>query len=303
MFLKMLISWWVALPAIVALLGGAFYGLARELRGWGRPARPSWKLSLARPINAAHRGGDGILPENTLTAFLAARDEFGCGFMELDVHASRDGVPVVIHDATVDRTTDGSGAVTRFTLAELKRLEAGAGFRDAGGRAPWAGKGLRIPTLEELLTALPDSIFSVDIKQRRPPCEAAVAEVVARLGMERQVLLGSASHALFQRIRAAAPGVPSSFSMRSGVVFFLAVWMGLAAFYRPPHNALLIPETVFGIRLITPRMLRAARRLGLPVLVWTIDDPGKMRELLRLGVDGIITGRPDLLAEIIREQA
>ena len=402
-----LADWWVVLSLLLAP-AVLLIALAWELRGWGRPAAPQWKLPLTRPINAAHRGGDALFPENTLEAFRAAGERHGCKFMELDVHASRDGVPVVIHDPTVDRTTEGSGAVNQLTLEELKRLDAGFRFRGpgggqwAGGRwdgGQWNGGDVRIPTLEEVLRSLPECWFSIDIKQKDPPCEAAVVEVLRLTHMQGRVVLGSASHAVFRRIQALAPRIPSPFTFRSvfgfflahwlglarwyrpphsalmipmsqeevlrslpecwfsidikqkdppceaAVVevlrlthmqgrvvlgsashavfrriqalapripspftfrsvfgFFLAHWLGLARWYRPPHSALMIPSTYRGMALITSRSVQAAHRLGLLVFVWTVNDPRQMRELLNLGVDGIVTGRPDLLAEVIAEQ-
>lgn len=305
-----LADWWVVLSLLLAP-AVLLIALAWELRGWGRPAAPQWKLPLTRPINAAHRGGDALFPENTLEAFRAAGERHGCKFMELDVHASRDGVPVVIHDPTVDRTTEGSGAVNQLTLEELKRLDAGFRFRGpgggqwAGGRwdgGQWNGGDVRIPTLEEVLRSLPECWFSIDIKQKDPPCEAAVVEVLRLTHMQGRVVLGSASHAVFRRIQALAPRIPSPFTFRSVFGFFLAHWLGLARWYRPPHSALMIPSTYRGMALITSRSVQAAHRLGLLVFVWTVNDPRQMRELLNLGVDGIVTGRPDLLAEVIAEQ-
>ena len=292
-------GWWVVAPVIAAVVGGLL-ALARELRGWGRQRPPSWKPPLAHPINAAHRGGDVLFPENTLEAFRAA-SELGCRFMELDVHASADGVPVVIHDPTVERTTGGSGAVNGLSLAELKKLDAGFRFRGPDGRR-WAGQGVRIPTLEQTLRDLPDCVFSIDIKQSDPPCEAAVVEVLRRADAAGRVVAGSEIRAVFSRLQALAPEIPSFFTFRSVFAFFMALWLGLARWYRPPHSALMIPPSWWGIPLVTARSVRAARRLRLPLIVWTINEEDRMRDLLRLGVDGIVTGRPDLLARVIGEQ-
>lgn len=295
-----LIAWWVTIPALLVVLC-ALILLARELRGWGRPRPARWNLSLEPPINAAHRGGDALFPENTLAAFRAA-EKLGARLMEMDVHTSSDGVPVVIHDPSVDRTTDGAGPVQSQTLVELQRLDAGFHFRAPDGGC-WRGRGARIPTLEEVLRALPDCFFSIDIKQEHPHCEAAVVDVLHRTQSTDRVVLGSESHRIYLAAHALAPEIPSFFTFRSVFGFYLALWLGLARWYRPPHSALMIPRSWRGIPLVTPRSLRAARRLGLPLLVWTIDDAEQMRELLGMGVDGIVTGRPDLLAQLIGEDA
>ena len=293
-----LIAWWVTIPALLVVLG-ALIVLARELRGWGSPRPARWNLPVEPPINAAHRGGDALFPENTLAAFLAS-EKLGSRLMEMDVHTTSDGVPVVIHDPSVDRTTDGAGRVQAHSLAELQSLDAGFHFRAPDGRC-WRGQGARIPTLEEILRAMPNCVFSVDIKQEYPNCEAAVVDVLRRTQSIGRVVLGSESHRVYLAAHALAPEIPSFFTFRSVFGFFLAVWLGLVRWYRPPHSALMIPRSWWGIPLVTPRSLRAARRLGLPLVVWTIDDPEQMRELLGLGVDGIVTGRPDLLAQVIGE--
>jgi glycerophosphoryl diester phosphodiesterase len=289
----------LGLAFLAALGGGMAAGLGRFLRGWGEPSPVAWTLPLPRPILGAHRGGARLYPENTLEAFRAVVARFACPYLELDVRASRDGVPVVFHDATLERTTDGRGEVRAHTLAELKRLDAAYRFRDLHGRSEWSGRGVRIPTLEEVLAALPERVFSVEIKQTDPPIEAAVVEVVRRAGRPGRVLLGSARHVVYRRIRALAPELPSFFSRRSAAVFLLATWCGLAGWYRPLHHVLAIPPRLGSLTIVTARLMRAARRLSVPVLVWTVNDPAEMERLLALRVDGIITDRPDLLAPLI----
>lgn len=290
----------ISLMSALAAAAGSVFGFGRMVLGWGRPAPPSWKIPLAPPILGAHRGGGALFPENTLEAFTASRDRFGCRFMEIDTHATRDGVPVVIHDPTVDRTTDGTGPVLAHSLEELRRLDAGFRFRGPDSTS-WAGRGVRIPTLDEVLQELQESVISIEIKQHDPPMEASVVEAVRRAGMENRVLLGSSRHGAFLRIQALAPEIPSFFSFRSSIAFFLAAWTGLARWYRPPHNALMIPPEYGPFRLVTQGIVRTAHRLGLPVIVWTINEPAEMERLLRLGVDGIITDRPDLLAAVIKK--
>jgi glycerophosphoryl diester phosphodiesterase len=208
-------------------------------------------------------------------------------------------VPVVIHDATVDRTTDGSGPVNGLPLAALQRLDAAYRFRNLAGEAEWVGRGVRIPTLQAVLSAFPDHVVSVEVKQQEPPIEAEVVRVIRATGMQRQVVTGSAHDAVCRRLKALAPELATFYSRRAGLVFFLALWSGLSGFYVPRHNMLAIPPRLGRLRLVTPAMLRAARRLDTSVIVWTVNDPAEMERLLALGVDGIITDRPDLLAPLI----
>lgn len=261
------------------------------------PARPDWTFPLRPPVLIAHRGGAALFPENTLEAFQAAAERYGCRFMELDVHATRDGIPVVIHDATVERTTDGAGAVRGLTLADLQRLDAAHRFRDPQG-ARWPAP-CRVPTLEAVLAALPECLFSIDVKQAAPPCEAAVAAVIRRRGMERRVLLGAESGRAFRRIRRVAPDLPSFFTRGAVLRFLLWRALRLPPGYRPPHHTLQIPERAGPLPLVTPGLLADAHRLGLPVLVWTVNEEEDMLRLLRLGVDGLMTDRPDRFVQAV----
>ena len=260
-----------------------------------------WRLPLARPIVCAHRGGAHLFPENTLQAFQAAARQYGCRFMELDVRATAEGVPVVTHDADLARVTGRSVRVHECTLGELQSLDAAAAFVSHDGQG-WAGRGVTIPTLEAVLRALPECIFSIDVKQRQPDCVPAVIDVVRGSGAGSRVLIGAEDWPTLRRIHAQAPELATFYARRSVVRFVLALHLGLLCWYTPPHNSLQVPERAYGLRLVTPRLLRWARRLGLPVLVWTVNDPAAMRRLLALGVDGIITDRPDLLAAVIAER-
>ncbi|MBI3992457.1 MAG: glycerophosphodiester phosphodiesterase [Candidatus Lambdaproteobacteria bacterium] len=267
----------------------------------GRVRAADWHLPLAPPIVCAHRGGAHLFPENTLHAFQAAAREHGCRFLELDVRASADGVPVVVHDADLARVTGRAALVHHCTLAELQALDAAATFISHDGQR-WAGRGVTIPTLEAVLRALPECVFSIDVKQRRPDCVPAVIQVVRDSGSAARVLVGAEDWPTLRRIHGLAPELATFYARRSVVRFVLALHLGLLRWYTPPHNSLQVPERAFGLRLVTPRLVRWARRLGLPVLVWTVNDPADMRRLLALGVDGLITDRPDLAAAVIAER-
>lgn len=283
---------------VAALAGVGGWAL---LRGWGRPARSPWQWTLAAPFCVAHRGGAGLYPENTLAAFEAAVQEHGAPFLELDVHATADGMPVVIHDPTVDRTTGGSGAVRHMTWDALRRLDAAARF------VPQAGPGVTapcpIPTLEEVLGRFPHCWFSVDVKQAEPPCEAGVVAAIRRTGMERRVFVNSAHPAVERRLRRAAPDLLTFYTRRPVVLFWLTHLAGLSRWYRPSHHTLQIPERFGAIPVVTRRFVRSAHRHGIPVIVWTVNAEADMRRLLSLGVDGIMTDRPDLYGKVAAEFA
>ncbi len=225
----------------------------------------------ARPL-IAHRGASGQYPENTLLAF-ARSLELGADAIELDVRVTADGVPVVLHDPTLDRTTDGTGAVAARTWSEVRRAVAGAGER--------------VPTLAEVLERFPTTPLIVEIKEAaaaRPALAALRAQHA-----EGRVLLGA-----FQRA-ALRPFVGTEFArsaVRLQVSWFWACSrLGLAR--RTDYQAFSVPERSGRLRVVDTAFLGAARRAGLPVHVWTVDDPAEAARLRALGVCGIITNYPE----------
>jgi glycerophosphoryl diester phosphodiesterase len=217
--------------------------------------------------------------------------------LELDVRTSKDGVVVVFHDAAVDRTTDGTGLLADKTLQELRELDAGYRFLDPGGTAGFRGKGVRIPTFEELLEALPNSRLNVEAKD--PVSAVPLVELIRRHGAEQRVLVAAEWEGNRRKVRG-YPG-PWGASRRDITLFLLLGGGPLGSLFLPRFDALQVPERHKGFRILTPRFLREAHRRNVPVHVWTVDDPAAMRRLLSMGVDGIQTDRPDLLAPILTE--
>lgn len=270
------------------------------------------RLAVGTFLRTGHRGARGLAPENTLEGFERATRE-GVDVLELDVRLSADGRVVVLHDATVARTTDWNersaapGEVSRLTWEELKTLDAGHRFSPDGGESfPFRGRGVRIPLLAEVLSAFPEHLFTVELKEA-PQAEfvARVADVV-RPHAER-VCLASFSHRLLRAARRTAPDLATSFSGREIRDAYLLSRLGLAGLL--PARGVVYQAPLFanhdagrGLRVVDRRFLAAAHRRGLPVTVWTINEPERMRELIALGVDGITTDRPDLLNEVLAER-
>ena len=252
-----------------------------------RPARPGW------PANVSHRGASVQFPENTLASFRAAT-EAGADGLELDVRVTRDGHPVVMHDATVDRTTDGFGAVAGMTLEAVRRLDAGRPDRP----------GERVPTLREVFEEFPDVAVNIDIKDwDLPGAETVVLDVLREAGAADRVLVASADHRTLRRFRRASAGeFRTGASRREIAVFYALSRLHLERLLRPAYVALQVPVDYGPLRLLTPRFVRAAHLLGVRVDVWTINEPGRMREVLDLGADAVMTDRPDVLAEVLRER-
>ena len=292
-------------------------GLVVACQG-GRPAAPPFP-DVPRPIVFAHRGGAGEAPENTLRAMQAAIAANPQVAIELDVRRSRDGHLVVIHDATVDRTTDGSGAVAALTLAELQRLDAGHCATPGVGRGTTTaracraqlpehvlkqlftlrGQGYRIPTLAEVFDALPRSTL-IGIEVKSAGYEAEVAAALRRSGRRGRLIVGSGQDDVAEKLRALLPELPHYFPRSAGVRFAAAAKLTNGALSRPDHQVFAVPLKGAGLRLDTAGMIRVARASGVMIAFWTINDPAEMDRLIRLGADGIITDYPGRAARLAR---
>ncbi|HET8650269.1 MAG TPA: glycerophosphodiester phosphodiesterase [Gemmatimonadales bacterium] len=247
-------------------------------------------LDLAAHPIIAHRGGGGLAPENTIPAFARAL-ELGAEVLELDVRATADGVPVVIHDPTLDRTTDRRGAVAKLTLQQIQQADAGARFTTDGGRSfPFRGKGIAVPTLADVLDAFPEAKLLIELKT------AAVQSAVRRLLEEDQAaarcVLAAADEAALAAFRAPPFHVAAS-GPETGRLFRGSLLGGAPV--AVSYHCLSVPLRYRGIPVATRRFIALARGLGVPVHVWTVDHPDTARRLWRRGVAGIVTNRPDLM--------
>jgi glycerophosphoryl diester phosphodiesterase len=247
----------------------------------------------------AHRGWRGRYPENTLLAFTKAV-ELGADVLELDVHATRDGVLVVSHDDTVDRTTDGSGLLRNMTWAEVSRLDAGSSWTTDGESFPFRGRGLGLPALDEVLAAFPQHWLNIDIKQHAPPIAEQLADLIREYRAEARVCVGSFSDDTIAAFRRSCPEAATAASPGEVRRLFLLSRLGLAGLYRRRTEvAVQIPRRQGRFTLITPGFVRAAHANRLAVHVWTVNEPAEMRELLEAGADGLITDHPDRLIDIL----
>lgn len=263
------------------------------------PQRPGRPYLAGAPLLIAHRGGAGLAPENTLVAFAGALERWEADILELDVRATRDGRIVVLHDPTVDRTTDGKGLVRDLPWAAVRELDAGYRFRDRDGNHPFRGRGIRIPLLDQVLEAFPRTRLNVELKSG--DAARATAKIVGRHGAEERVLIAATYEADRRPLRGYAG--PWGASRRQIALFTLLHRAPGGAFHTPLADALQVPLTWRGIPIVTGRFVAEAHRRNIPVHVWTVDDPHQMRRLLALGVDGIQSDRPDLLARALVEDA
>lgn len=254
-------------------------------------------LSLDVAQVFAHRGGSRLRPENTLLAFdhgLA----LGADGLEFDVRLSRDGVPMVHHDETLDRTTSGHGPLAAHTAEALERLDAGHHFRGLDG-ASFRGQGCAIPRLDAVLARYADVPCIIELKGRDPEVARQAVRVVRAAGALPRVCFGGFADAVLREARAQGDDVTTSAAKEEIRWFLYRAWVGLAPRVTA-YRVFQVPETSGPTRVVSPRFVRAATRAGLPVQVWTVDDPDQMEKLLAWGVRGLITDRPDLAVPVVQ---
>lgn len=250
-------------------------------------------LSLEHPIRLAHRGSRTLWPENTMLAFQGAVD-LGYRYLELDVRLTSDGVVVVHHDATLDRTTSGSGPLKDRSYADLLGLDAAHHFGEEHSY-PHRGSGERIPTLEQVLTTWPDVHVNIDLKE--PGTEWPVAEVITRLRKRDSVLIASFNDRRIARFRRITRGgVATSVGPAVAAQMWSASRFGRHVTHRAAAFQMPYAQRGFAI---DERFVAAIHATGAHLHVWTVNDADDMRRMLALGVDGIVTDRPDVLNEVL----
>lgn len=240
------------------------------------------------PVVLAHQGNRRYAPANTLVAFEQAI-ALGADIIETDAHWTKDGQIVLCHDATVDRTSDGTGAIADMTLTELRRLDFGYRFtQDAGLTFPYRGCNIRIPTLTEVLTTFPNHRLNIDIKPKRPGSLKQFIREVFDARAEYRVLVASFQHRTLQQFRALNPIIATSASVRETAEFRF----GIRTHRDLPYCALQVPLNAYGISVVSGRFVKRAHQAGVKVHVWTIDDEPTMKSLFAGGVDGIVSNDP-----------
>ncbi|MCY3835051.1 MAG: glycerophosphodiester phosphodiesterase [Anaerolineaceae bacterium] len=259
----------------------------------------------------AHQGGLGERPANTMLAFDWA-EEIGVDAFELDVHMTHDGVLVVIHDDTVNRTTDGSGPIREMNYSQIKELDAGYTFEAVSESGevefPYRGQGATIPTLEEVLTQHPSMRILLEIKPDDIQVAEAVCQILRTHEATERVIVSSFHGNPIRHFRTICPEVGTSATENEVMLFFLLNRLGLERLLRPAYNSFALPldaslPLIGEFQLITDRLVRGASLLNVPVEVWTVNEDDELRYLLNLGVSGIITDYPTKLLAFRSELA
>jgi glycerophosphoryl diester phosphodiesterase len=240
----------------------------------------------------AHRGCRGLLPGNTLEAAVNAI-EIGSNVIEIDVHLTADKVLVVRHDAEIDTTSNGKGSIVDMTLESIQSYQAG--FHEIDYPNAISPAGMRIPTLNTMFQRLPNQRYLIELKPTHFDAADALCDQILAHHLQNQVMVGSFHSSVLTYFRKTCPVVPTSLGKTELLWFSLLERLGLGHLYDSPGFAMQIPPSFGGLQVVTPELIRLAHRLNLRVDVWTINDTEKMQHLRNLGVDGIITDRPDRL--------
>jgi glycerophosphoryl diester phosphodiesterase len=272
-------------------------------------------VHLPRPLVYAHRGGAALRPENTIASFDYGLS-LGADGLELDVRLSRDGVVVIHHDGTVDRTTGGTGPLSALTADELGMLDAGYWFRPAfetgrtpeGGRHstaagtefPFRGQGFGVPRLREVLERYPGVPLIIELKVNHAELARRTIDDVRAAGAVDRVSFGSFGWRVLHAAREYEPRIATGASREETRWALYRSWIRWPL-GRPSYREFQVPERSGATTIISPRFVRHAHRAGLPVKVWTVNEEADMRRLIRWGVDGLISDRPDVAAAVVRE--
>lgn len=261
----------------------------------------------SRPLVIAHQGGELLAPSNTMAAFENAA-KMGVDVLETDIHITKDGHLVAIHDPTVDRTTNGKGNVADLTLAEIQELDAGYQFKDLDGTYSYRSKGVYIPTVDEMFKTFGNMKIEIEIKDDNPPgrieeISSKLWDLITKYQMEDKVLIGSFDQEILKTFEKYSKGRVATLAGRQEVKSFVVFHkFFLRNLYVPKVDAFQIPMEDSGFDLTDPRLINGAHRLGMEIHYWTIDDPETMEKLIDAGVDGILTNRPDLLLKLFEKK-
>jgi glycerophosphoryl diester phosphodiesterase len=267
----------------------------------------------------AHRGGAKLRPENTVLAFDHGLS-LGADGLEFDVHLSRDGVVVVHHDATLDRTTNGHGPLAALTADELARLDAAHHFPahpthpahlehlehptlpTHPAQHPFRGLAGGVPTLHDVLRRYPSIPLIIELKVNEPELARRTIDVIRAADAVDRVGLGSFGTRVLRAARAYEPTIRTGSSREETRLALYRSWVRWPV-RRPPYQEYQVPEISGNTRVVSPRFVRYAHETDLRVKVWTVDDADDMRRLLSWGVDAIISDRPDIAVEVVKARS
>lgn len=276
------------------------------LLGRFRPDAPesAYYRDIDRPLVIAHQGGDGVWPGDTMFAFENAV-AIGVDALEMDAHITQDSHIVLMHDESVERTTDGTGLIENMTLEELRQLDAAYDWSNDDGKTfPYRGHGIQVPTLDELFQTFPQLRYVVEIKLTENPIAKPLCDLIRAHNMQEKVMIASFHDEAMQNFRETCPEIATSASRGEVTAFVLLGKVFLSGLVDPQYESIqppYDPEESMNIPIMTERFIRETHAKNIAVEPWTVNDPELMRQYVEWGVDGIMTDRPDLMIEVLDE--
>lgn len=267
------------------------------------PSKPYYE-SIEPPLLIAHQGGDGVWPGDTMYAYEHAV-EIGADVLEMDAHITKDGQIVLMHDEKVDRTTDGTGLIEDLTVDQLKQLDAAYQWSNDGGKSfPYRGQDIQVPTLAELFQKFPEMRYVIEIKLTQNPIDKPLCDLIRKYDMQNKVVIASFHDEAMQNFRTSCPEVATSASRGEVTKFVLLGKIFLSGLIAPQFQSIqppYDPSESMNIPIMTKRFIREAHAKNVAVEPWTVDDPELMKKYIEWGVDGIMTDRPDLMIEVLKD--
>jgi glycerophosphoryl diester phosphodiesterase len=231
--------------------------------------------------------------------------ETGADVLEMDAHITKDGEIVLMHDEKVDRTTDGTGLIEDLTLAELKQLDGAYKWsNDDGQTFPYRGQGIQVPTLRELFEKFPQMRYVIEIKLTENPIDKPLCNLIREMNMQEKVVVASFHDDDMAIFRETCPEVATSASRSEVTKFVIMGKVFLSGWDSPQYQSLQVPwekSESKNIPIMTERFIRESHAKNLHVEPWTVDDPKLMKQYIQWDVDGIMTDRPDLMMDVLKE--
>jgi len=244
-------------------------------------------------IKIAHRGGMALYPENTLEAFHFSVDKHNVEMLELDLQITKDDKVIVLHDDSIDRTTNGKGNVIDLSYEEISEFDAGYNFMDKKGKFSFRDQGVIIPLFEEVLKQLPNTYLNIELKGNNPQLVEKVQLLITNYNAESKIIIGSANYFQNKRVHKHLPNCGHYLSRLDLYVFLLVGCFGLLKKYWDKFLTVEAPIEYHGIP-VYQIYLKAAEKLGKPLFIWGADDRDSIQKLSKDDVAGIMTDRPDL---------
>lgn len=288
-----------------AAVGAAAWAGSKAL-ATAQPRQKKVAIEYDRPVILAHRGASALAPENTMAAFKMA-ESFGVDGFEIDIRLTSDEELIVFHDEFIDRTTDGAGKVADYSLDKLRTFDLGYHFTDLEGKNSYRGKNEKVVSLRELLEAFPEMYINIDMKDSPETYEGSLMpsklwRLIEAAGAEDRVGVTSFFDEQIDRFNLYAQNRVALGAGENEIrKAYTAFNSQFGHLYKPRADMFQIPLRSSVFNLVSPRFIAFLGNLNVPVHYWTIDDPELMRTLIGAGAKGIITNRPDLAAEAIKE--